>query len=964
MHNGQYMKSIYLTFSIFILLIFTPLFAQSKAEIKELFSEAESYFLFEEYNEALPIYRDLLRLFPNNNKLNYRIGICYLNTPGQKELSINYLEKAITDINPKYKERSIKETGAPMDAYFYLGNAYRVNNKLEKAIETYTYFKENLDEKVYEIHIVEHEIRTCHNAIKLQKTPLYISYTNLGGTINTRRSDILPVVSGDEQTLVYTQKLAFYDAVFFSEKVNGKWTNPINLTPDFHIDQDFYSSSLSYDGKTLYLYKNDDYDGNIYTSKYVEGRWQPVEKLNDNINTKYWESHACETKDGKTLYFTSNRKDGHGGLDIYKSVKDSLDQWGAAMNLGPNINTEYNEETPFISEDGKTLYFSSYGHFNIGGYDIFYSSLFENNEWSTPLNMGYPINTPDNDLFYQPVGKGNYAYYSMFSESGFGDMDIFRLAIYSAEHPRKFLIRGIVSLGAVPVDLLTGVNIHVIESIRKDTTAVLNPNSQGEYSILVDAGEYDLSFEGEGFETTIQHISLPLYLEDSVVVLSETFLTLLDVSADLQLMDSIYTFEDDTIDIALRVEPGATLLVESFQDTSLSLSQEFLMKDSLYTYRYKTIEGENRLQFTLTDKYGNTETRSLDFFVPVSVPILAVIVIEEEEQTDTLTTFMPGAEVIAFRNRLSHYADGDLKTTIDEIDLAENEISSTDMFVATLLDQADQHDYTKEDVHNLLFLTAARNNRNLHYFHKNFKDNSSGELKTLLDTLQLDQHNITNINDLNNYLAALEAGIISDKELQDALSKMAAEEDQKLAAMRRNLDSLAQGDLKEVLQELEPEKEKIYSTYELISFLIENAAILGYTEEELALLLAKLAGNGNPDVEMFLSRMLASAQDGNLKSALEILNLKKEKINSISDLIQYLLDHKEELGFSSADLMNLLIDIISETDIDLSKVKELIQEEEDTGMSTAGKLGIFVLIAFATSTIIFLVWKRKKKEKE
>lgn len=962
MHNGQYMKSIYLTFSIFILLIFTPLFAQSKAEIKELFSEAESYFLFEEYNEALPIYQDLLRLFPNNNKLNYRIGICYLNTPGQKELSINYLEKAITDINPKYKERSIKETGAPMDAYFYLGNAYRVNNKLEKAIETYTYFKENLDEKVYEIHIVEHEIRTCHNAIKLQKTPLYISYTNLGGTINTRRSDILPVVSGDEQTLVYTQKLAFYDAVFFSEKVNGKWTNPINLTPDFHIDQDFYSSSLSYDGKTLYLYKNDDYDGNIYTSKYVEGRWQPVEKLNDNINTKYWESHACETKDGKSLYFTSNRKDGHGGLDIYKSVKDSLGQWGAAMNLGPNINTEYNEETPFISEDGKTLYFSSYGHFNIGGYDIFYSSLFENNEWSTPLNMGYPINTPDNDLFYQPVGEGNYAYYSMFSESGFGDMDIFRLAIYTAEHPRKFLIRGIVSLGAVPVDLLTGVNIHVIESIRKDTTAVLNPNSQGEYSILVDAGEYDLSFEGEGFETTIQHISLPLYLEDSVVVLSETFLTLLDVSADLQLMDSIYTFEDDTIDIALRVEPGATLLVESFQDTSLSLSQEFLMKDSLYTYRYKTIEGENRLQFTLTDKYGNTETRSLDFFVPVSVPILAVI--EEKEQKDMLTTFMPGEEVIAFRNRLSHYADGDLKTTIDEIDLAENEISSTDMFVATLLDQADQHDYTKEDVHNLLFLTAARNNRNLHYFHKNFKDNSSGELKTLLDTLQLDQHNITNINDLNNYLAALEAGIISDKELQDALSKMAAEEDQKLAAMRRNLDSLAQGDLKEVLQELEPEKEKIYSTYELISFLIENAAILGYTEEELALLLAKLAGNGNPDVEMFLSRMLASAQDGNLKSALGILDFKKEKINSISDLIQYLLDHKEELGFSSADLMNLLIDIISETDIDLSKVKELIQEEEDTGMSTAGKLGIFVLIAFATSTIIFLVWKRKKKEKE
>lgn len=961
MHNGQYMKRIYLTLSIFFLLIFTSLFAQSKAEIKELFSEAESYFLFEEYNEALPIYRDLLRLFPENNKLNYRIGICYLNTPGDKELSISYLEKAITDINPKYKERSIKETGAPLDAYFYLGDAYRVNNKLEQAIETYTYFKDNLDEKVYDVGIVEHQIRTCKNAIKLQKTPLYISYTNLGGTINTRRSDISPVISGDEQTLVYTQKLAFYDAVFFSKKVDGKWTNPINLTPDFGIDQDFYSSSLSFDGKTLYLYKNDNYDGNIYTSKYVDGRWQPVEKLNENINTKYWESHACESKDGQILYFTSNRKGGHGGLDVYKSEKDSLGQWGPPINLGVNINTEYNEETPFISADGKTLYFSSYGHFNIGGYDIFYSSLFENDEWSTPLNMGYPINTPDNDQFYQPVGEGYYAYYSMFSESGFGEMDIFRLVIFSDEHPRKFLLRGIVSMGSVPPDLLTEVNIHVIESTKKDTNTVLNPDAEGEYSFVVAAGEYDILFEGEGIETVSQHISLPVYLEDSVVVLSQTLLTLLDVSADLQLMDSTYSFEDDTIDIALQVEPGAILLVKSFQDTSLSSSEEFLMKDSFYTYRYKTVEGENNLQFTLTDKYGNTETKSLNFFVPVAAPVIAVI--EDEGEEEAVDDFVVSEEVIVFRNRLGHFAEGDLKTTIDEADLAENEISSPDMFVTYLQDQADQHDYSKEDVDKLLFLIAARNNRNLHYFYANLKDNSSGELESLLDTLQLDENNITNIRELTDYLAALEAGIISS-EVQQAVTKMVSEEDKQLAEMRSILDSLAQGDLKEVLDELEPEKEEIYSTYELIAFLTENAALLGYTEEELALLLAKLAGNGDPDVDRFLSRMLDTAQPGSLRSALEDLDLKKERINSIADLIQYLLDHKEELGFSSADLMNLLIDIISETDIDLTKIKDLIQEEEVSGMSTAGKVGIFVLIALAASAIVILVWKRKKKEQE
>ncbi|MDX2445030.1 MAG: hypothetical protein QNK30_14640, partial [Bacteroidales bacterium] len=452
-------------FSIFLffnfLIINFPISGQQKTELKETFVEAESYFLFDEYSEALPLYLKLLNIFPDNANFKYRIGVCYLNIPGEKDKAIKYLEEASQVVNLKYREGSYREVAAPIESFYYLGDAYRVNNMLNKAIETYQYFKDNLNPKDYDPEIVEHQIQTCHNAIKLEKSPLFLSMVNLGGTINTRFSDYNPVISGDEKSLIYTQKLQFYDAIFYSKKVEGKWTTPYNLTTALSVDQDLYSTSLSYDGETLYLYKNDEYDGNIYKSKLIDGNWAPVVKLNENINTKYWESHATESKDGKTLYFTSNRKGGIGGLDIYKSELDSTGAWGPAMNLGPKINTEYNEETPFLTHDSQTLYFSSRGHFSMGGYDIFYSSLYDDGNWSTPLNMGYPINTPDDDKFYVPAREGHYAYYSLFTKTGYGKMDIFNLEVFSDEHPRKFRVSGIVNLNQTPVGFQEKIQVYV-----------------------------------------------------------------------------------------------------------------------------------------------------------------------------------------------------------------------------------------------------------------------------------------------------------------------------------------------------------------------------------------------------------------------------------------------------------------------------------------------------------------------
>ena len=282
--------------------------AQTKSDIRDMFIEAESFVLFEEYNEALPFYLDLLKLSPDNANLKFRIGQCYLNMPGEKSKALGYLEEAVQKINPKHKEGRLKEDSAPWDAWYYLANAYRITNDLDKAIETYRKFQTSIDAAVYDTAVINLQIQSCVNAKLLMASPLYVKQVNAGNIINDRFSDFNPVLSSDESTIVFTRKLPFYVGVFYSKKVNGTWTEPIDMTPQLGVDNDFYSSSLSADGNTLLLYKTDDYTGNIYVSKFANNRWNGITKLNENVNTKYWESHASVSKDGKRIYFLQQQE--------------------------------------------------------------------------------------------------------------------------------------------------------------------------------------------------------------------------------------------------------------------------------------------------------------------------------------------------------------------------------------------------------------------------------------------------------------------------------------------------------------------------------------------------------------------------------------------------------------------------------------------------------------------------------
>ena len=953
------MKRIFLSLSFSLLITLFSSFGQKKSELKALFIEAESYFLFEEYNEALPIYLKLIKTDPENANLKYRTGRCYLNLPGEKDKSLNYLKDAVKNTTPKYKEGSYREKEAPVDAYFYLGDAYRINNMLEKAISTYEYFKENSNEKDYDFEVIDYQIQTCHNAIKLQKSPLYIKYTNLGELINSRFSDYNPIVSGDEQTLIFTRKLQFYDAIFYSVKKDGKWSAPINLTPELSVDQDFYSSSISSDGKRLYLYKNDEYDGNIYESTLLDNKWGPVVKINENINTKYWESHASETKDGKTLYFTSNRKGGLGGLDIYKSEKDGSGNWGPAVNLGPNINTDFNEDTPFITPDGEALYFSSYGHFSMGGYDIFYSSLFDNGEWSTPLNMGYPINTTDDDLFYMPVKDGNFAYRSLFSESGYGKRDIFRLEIYSDEHPRKFLIQGMVSLDRATKNSPETVLVTISDSESNEPVDSMITKSDGKYSFLVEAGNYKLEFEADGFYPEKKQVTVKSDQDESEITLSPTLLSLMDISAELEFLDSTVNLFEDTISINLGVEAGAILLVEVFEDTTLVSSEEYYMTDSIFEYRYISEPGKKKLVFTLTDKYGNTSSQNRIIAVPLIVSQKTTA--ENNLMISPIPNFIVPEIVLKFRNMIKSYANGPIKEEIVSIDLAKEEIAKPKELISLLNTNANQAGYTTNDVVDLLWTTASRGDNHAGRFIRYMELCSLHEFGGILDTIGFDDSNIRTIEDIRSLIKLqIKKGNLSEEMVQASLVSIILSD--QVVNFHNSLDEAAKGNLKDVIASINTEEKGIYSSYELINFLMENADLLGFTEEELAILLAKLAANGNPDAHDFKTNFIPYT-DNNLKICIEELNLSKKKIKTVPGFIKVILKNKENCNYDSSDLMDALIDMISDTDIDMHKVKDFIKEESKAKPG-GNKKTLIWLTGFAGLFLIFFLYRRRKKKKE
>ncbi len=310
----------------------------------------------------------------------------------------------------------------------------------------------------------------------------------------------------------------FFEDIYLSTKLNGKWIPAKNLGQVVNTLSHDAAAGLSPDGHTLIVFKGDKNSGDILISKLVKGYFTKPVDAGKNINTKYHESAACLSPDGNTLYFVSDKPGGFGGRDIYKSRWNDVSKvWLPAENLGDTINTPYDEEGVFMHPDGRTLYFASQGHNTMGGYDIFYSSYESNGKWSSPVNIGYPVNTPDDDVFFVVSASGTHGYYASIRKEGLGEKDLYMITFKEEEKTastpaipksRMAILKGVVRNANTKEPLAA--NIELIDLEKGEHIGNFDTDSKtGQYLVSLPAGRnYGAVAYSEGFLFESDHFNV------------------------------------------------------------------------------------------------------------------------------------------------------------------------------------------------------------------------------------------------------------------------------------------------------------------------------------------------------------------------------------------------------------------------------------------------------------------------
>lgn len=477
---------------------------------------AHTFFEEGNYILALPYFQSLNEAHPEDIFFKYKLGVCYLYKTDQHDLALKFLKEV-------YDEKS-----DAADIYFYLGKAYLINYKFDEAIEQLNkYVKEKIPDfrKKEALRVLEN----CQNGKLLVANPVNAKIENIGPPINTEAAEYVPVISADESVMIYTYRgensvgglqegEGYYEDVYISEKVDGKWSEPRNIGDNINGYSHDASIALSSDGQKLFIYKNTPANkGDIYIS-YLQGKeWSMPEKVKGDVNTNSaWEGSVSLASDERTLYFSSERDGGLGGKDLYKAEIQSDGSWGNVQNLGPAINTIYDDDAPFFHPDGKTMYFSSQGHSSMGGYDIFTTELKEDKTWTTPENMGYPINTTGDDIYFVLAANGTTGYYSSGKAGGQGQQDIYVLYIEPKKVP-LVLVKGVVTLDDKPVEA----SVSVLEENNDQSYLDLKSNeATGKYLANFPAGKnYKLVFNLTGYDgqtEKLEAVNVTDYLEKEI----------------------------------------------------------------------------------------------------------------------------------------------------------------------------------------------------------------------------------------------------------------------------------------------------------------------------------------------------------------------------------------------------------------------------------------------------------------
>jgi len=571
-------------------------FPDRKSEMKDAkkhIEEGDEYMMMGkgQYLQSLPFYLLANKFNPNNADLNVKIGKCYLLGSGSnsKVMSLKYFEHA-------YRLNAMCDP----EIYYYHGRAEHLHSDWDKAISYYKKYQKtftpntttNRKERINKL------IQECKTGKKLEANPERVFIDNLGGIVNSKYPDYGGVITADESEMLFTSRRdnttggkkdpfinQYFEDLYITKKINGQWSSPLVMPKPVNTDGHDAVIGFSADGQKLLVYKDDNGDGNIYECVLRGEEWSKPKKLYKTINTKYTENDACYSPDGRTLYFVSERPEGsYGGLDIWVSQWNDEDQrWGESRNIGPTINTKWDDRGVYLHPDGKTLYFSSQGLNTMGEFDIFYT-VNENGTWSKPINIGYPINSPDDDVYFTLSASGRHGYYTSFSPDGFGEKDLFVITFLGPEKAvmlntednliaskvnpvKEVVIEPTVVVNRNKVTILKGVvkdartkqpigaEIELVDNKAGTIVAKFESNSKtGKYLVSLPSGKnYGIAVMSTGYLFHSENFNIPesaAYLE----VVKNVNLQKLGIGNSIVLKNIFFDYDKATIRSESNVE--------------------------------------------------------------------------------------------------------------------------------------------------------------------------------------------------------------------------------------------------------------------------------------------------------------------------------------------------------------------------------------------------------------------------
>ncbi len=460
------------------------------------------------YHNALPILRELWDIDSTSREVSWMTGVCLFYVKRETPEALDYFQKA-----------SIRFP----ESFYYIGRLYQNASLFDKALGAYLEYKNTAPDPAVSHPDIEVQIEKTYTAKKLIRNVLPVNVVMLNNDVNSAYPDYAPLLTPDGTVLYFTSRRIgstggltdpyheFFEDIYRTTFVDGVWGKPENIGSPLNSETHDAAVTISKDGSIIYIYRtsSDLASGDIYFSEFTNNAWSNPVKIDANINTPGGaETSISISPDGTTIYFSSNRPGGYGGKDLYRVTKMPDDKWSRAMNLGPAINTQYDEDGPFIHPDGHSFYFSSKSHENMGGFDIFKSSLREDGTLSAPVNVGYPINSVRDDIFYFVTHDGKKAFYSSNRDGGKGQMDIYQTDIADDEQKNLILLKGTVMTNDPEFKTIKA-TITIIDFMTKDLQGIYKTNTNGKYLIvLVPRKKYKIITEAEGYYSHIDDIDL------------------------------------------------------------------------------------------------------------------------------------------------------------------------------------------------------------------------------------------------------------------------------------------------------------------------------------------------------------------------------------------------------------------------------------------------------------------------